>query len=269
MKKFSILLALSCLIAWQLPAQCGGKGMKALDDKDYKGAFSAFEECLGTDPNDISANFGMARLYGADPAKKDRQKAKAHLVLAEDAWAKLDEKGRAKLEKLGITTADLEARRSQIESSFLEAAKGQNTVAAYDEFLAAFPNSKLGTVCRNYRNDLAYKEAQADGSVEALDAYIARYPDAENLPTVTATRDQLASTVALKTNTEGAMENFLQRYPGAKQAAQIQQRLNAIAFENVKAENTIAAFERYIARFPDSVFIPQAQDRLAFLKSQE
>ncbi|HEX2901636.1 MAG TPA: hypothetical protein VHS96_18130 [Bacteroidia bacterium] len=267
MKRITLFAALLLCIVIQSQAQCGGKGMKAIDAKDYSTAWTAFEDCLKEDASDISANFGMSRLYGMDPSKKDMQKALDHLVLAESGWAKLDEKGRAKYEKLGVTTAELESRRSRIESTFLEAAKTKNTVEAYDGFLLAFPNSVSATVCRNYRNNLAYDLALKEGSVEALDNYLTTYPDAENVADVAKVRDEMATVETLKANTEDAMVNFLKRYPNAIQAPQVQQRLNAVAFENAKAANTVDAFRSYVARFPDSVFITQAKEKLEWLEA--
>lgn len=269
MKRAFFLIAALLTLSLQLPAQCGGKGMKAIESKDYSGAFAAFEDCLKSDPSDVSANFGMSRLYGLDPAKKDMGKAMEYLKATEAGWAKLDEKGRAKFEKLGVTTAEIESRRSRVEASFLEAAKAKNTIAAFDEFLIAFPNSTSTTVCRNYRNDLALKIATATGTVDALDEYLSTYPDAENFADVSKTRDKLATEAALKANTEEALSHFLAHYPTALQGPQIQQRLNAVAFENAKAANTIDAFQVYIARFPDAVFIPQAKEKLEWLLAQE
>jgi hypothetical protein len=269
MKRVTLLAVLMICLVFQSYSQCGGKGVKALEEKDFPTAWAEFEECLKEDANDISANFGISRLYGMDPSKKDMQKALDHLLLAEAGWAKLEVKDRTKFEKLGVTTAELELRRSRIEASFLEAAKAKNTVEAYDAFLLAFPNSTSATVCRNYRNDRAYELAKQEGTVEALDRYLTTYPDAENAAEVTKVRDLAATNETLKANTEEAMENFLQRYPNAIQAPQIQQRLNAVAFENAKAANTVDAFREYIARFPDSVFIIQAKEKLELLESQE
>jgi hypothetical protein len=270
MKRFTLIICALLAIGSSALAQCGGKGLKAIDAKDYATAWTSLDECLKADPDDISAHFGLSRLHGIQEAgKKDKALALDHLRQATAGWDKLDEKGRAKFEKMGITTASLEERRDRIESTFLEAAKAENTVAAYDEFLITFPNSKSANTCRNYRNDLAYKLATDAGTVDALDEYIMAYPDAENIIDVTKARDLLASTEALKTGTEASLTHFLQRYPTALQAPQVQQRLNAVAFDNAKAANTVEAFKNYIARFPDAVFITQAREKLEWLEAQQ
>ena len=79
MKRFTLLAALLLCLLVESQAQCGGKGMKALEVKDYASAWTDFENCLKEDAGDISANFGISRLYGMDPAKKDPQKALQNL----------------------------------------------------------------------------------------------------------------------------------------------------------------------------------------------
>lgn len=269
MKTITLFAVLMCCVAISSSAQCGGKGMKAIDAKDYKTAWTSFEDCLKSDPNDISANFGMSRLYGMDPSKKDPQKALDHLVVVETQWAKLDKKERAKFEKLGVTNAEIASRRSRVEATFLEVAKAQNTVEGYEKFLIDFPNATAATVCTNLRNNRAYELALQEGSVEAIDAYLTTYPDAENAKDVAKERDKRATAEALQANTEEALSNFLLRYPNALQAPQIQQRLNALAFENAKTANTVSAYKSYISRFPDSVFITQAKEKLEMLEVQE
>lgn len=268
MKRSFTLLTLTLTLALQLQAQCGGKGLKAIDAKDYKTAWSSLEDCLASDPDDISAHFGMSRLYGIGEAgKKDKDKALEHLKKAEAGWSQLDDKGKAKYDKVGINNAAMEERRTRIESTFLEAAKAANTVQAFEDFLLAFPNSAHSTTCRNYRNDLAYKLADQSGTVDALDDYLMTYPDAENYADATKVRDLKASAVALKADTEEALKHFISRYPNALQAPQVRQRLNAVAFENAKAANTAAAFRDYIAQYPESVFITQAKEKLEWLEA--
>jgi hypothetical protein len=269
MKKVILTTGLLLGVWAQSLAQCGSKGMKAIDAKDYATAWAAFEECLRDDPDDLSANFGMSRLYGLDPARKDMKKALEHLVITETGWAKLDARGQAKFERLGVTATELASRRSRIETSFLEAAKAANTVEAYDNFLLSFPNSTSTTICTNLRNKRAYELALEDGSVAAIDQYLVTYPDAENAKDVARERDKRATAEALQANTEEALGNFLLRYPNALQAPQIQQRLNAVAFENAKTTHTVEAYQQYIARFPDSVFLTQARERLEWLLTQE
>jgi tetratricopeptide (TPR) repeat protein len=269
MKRLTLLVVLTAALTYSTYGQNAAKGLKAIDAKDYTTAWKELEGAHQADANDIAANFGLSRLFGIGEAgKKSKEKALEHLQAAEAAWARLDEKGREKLVKSGVTTAELDERRTKIESTFLEAAKAENTLEAYNAFLEAFPNAKALTTATNYRNALAFEMAQEQGTVEALDKFLAAYPKAEQAAEAATIRNQMATAEALKANTEEALKNFLKKYPDALQAPQIQQRLNAVAFENAKAANTIEAFENYIILCPESVFITQAKERLEWLKSQ-
>ena len=251
-------------------AQSTSKGLKALEAKDYPAAWENFEGAVQDNPSDVAAQFGLSKLYGIEGSgNKSKEKALEHLVAAENAWAKLDEKGKAKVEKSGVTFAELNSRRNQIESSFLEAAKDVHTIEAYDEFLKNFPESKHAVAATNYRNALAWDQARENGSVAAMDEFLTKYPDADEVKVATPIRDERATVLALQAGTEEALTNFLSKYPAAIQAPQIKQRLNAVAFENAKLTNTIAVYREYIERYPDSVFLTQAKERLEWLENQE
>lgn len=270
MKRIVPLLLFAGFLFGSLFAQSASKGMKALKAKDYTNAWKNFEVAAINDPNDAAAQFGLSKMYGIEAAgRKDKDKALEHLLAAEAAWAKLDEKSQSKLSKLGVTTAELTTRRTRIESSFLEVAKKENTLDAYNAFLKNFPNAKGAIAATNYRNALAWEQTQENGSIEAMDNFIANYPNADEVKTATPIRDERATVLALQAGTEASLTNFLDKYPSAVQAPQIKQRLNAVAFENAKITNTAAAFKSYIERFPDSVFLTQAKERLEWLESKE
>lgn len=266
MKTF--LLSTLLLLALSAPLQAQvAKGLKALETKDYPTAKAAFETALITDPNDAAAHFGLSRYYGLPATgEKDNEKALASLEAAEAAFQKADDKEKARLDKSGVNKVNLTERRDRIESSFLESAKEINTIASYDAFLQRFPNSTVARPATNYRNDLAYKAAEAAATEAAWNDFITRYPEAEVLPQAITQRNQVAAAAALKTNTVNAYSAFIKNYPDAPQTPQMQQRLNAVAFEEVKTANTIAAYEQYIRDYPDSIFIAQARERLAYLK---
>lgn len=270
MKNFVLLFLLSGFLVGNVVAQTASKGVKALNSKDYEEAWKNFEVAAITDPSDVAAQFGLSKMYGIDAAgRKDKAKALEHLLAAEAAWAKLDEKSQSKLSKLGVTTAELTSRRSRIEASYLEAAKDENTIAAYNVFLENFPESKSAVSATNYRNALAWEQTQANGSIAAMDKFLADYPNADEVKIATPIRDERATVLALQAGTEAALTSFLEKYPAAPQAPQVKQRLNAVAFENAKIENSVAAYKSYIERFPDSVFLTQAKERLEWLETKE
>ena len=268
MKKVLFVL-LCCFGISLLHAQSPEKGFKALQANDYAQARSIFEATLETDPDNVAAHYGMSRIHGiAAAGDKDKEKALDHLIQAEWNYPKGDEKARAKLDKMGVTRANLTERRNRIEKSFLKEATEANTVAAYNAFMERFPESKSVQAALNHRNKVAYDNAQATGTVAALDEFIATYPKSYEAGKAIPVRDQMAADAALKANTESAFRDFIDHYPEAKQAPMIEQRLFATAFENAKAAGTSAALETYIRDYPDSIFIEQAKEKRDWLHGQ-
>ena len=250
--------------------QSVSKGFKAFEKNDYATAKSIFSSVLAENEGDVAANFGMSRYYGISATQeKNKEKALEYLEKAEANYPFDDAKAQGKYIKLGISQVEMETRREQIEKSILEDAKKANTVAAYEEFLGRFPESKVVMTATNYRNKVAYANALKAGSVAALDAYIEKYPDAYEVTKAVPTRNKMAAKVALETNTEAGFQHFLEHYPDAPQAPQMDQRLNAVAFESAKAVGTAQAFEAYIQNYPESIFLGQAKEKLDWLKSKE
>ena len=269
MKKGILLLFLCANMAVMLHAQAS-KGNKSLDAKDFQGAKAAFEAALAADPNDAAAFLGMARYY-AIPTNPglNLDLAIENLGMAEKNYLNSDPKTKAKFEKEGVTQLSLSERRDRTEAAILEIAKKANTIAAYNEFIRRFPDSKVARPATTYRDNLAYKEAYAKATEETWNEFLKDYPQSERVPEATTLRNKVAAASAMEKNTEESYLAFVKNYPEALEKPQMQQRLNAVAFENAKAINTTRAYQDYINRFPDSVFLSQAQERRDALEALE
>lgn len=260
-------ILLFALLTWGSLSAQTAKGLKALEASDYKGAKAAFESALASDASDAGAHLGLSRYYGIQASgERDLEKAIASLASAEQLYNAADEKGKAKHEKSGVSATTLAERRSKIEAAFLEQAKDVNTIAAYDAFLARFPASTVARPATNYRNELAFKAAEAENTEASWNYFVRTYPEAEVLPQAIINRNKVASEAALKANTVAAYSAFLQNYPDALQAPQMQQRLNSVAFDAAKATNTVDAYQAYLRDYPESIFVAQAKQRLEALQ---
>lgn len=265
MKHYAWMILVLLLTAGTATAQTA-KGLKALENSDYKGAKAAFESALAADPDDAAAHLGLSRYYGIQASgERDLEKALASLASAENLYNAADEKGKAKHEKAGVSATTLAERRAKVESAFLEQAKDAHTIAAYDAFLKRFPASSVARPATNYRNELAFKAAEAENTEASWNHFIQTYPEAEILPQAILNRNKVASEAALKANTVAAYSAFVRNYPDALQAPQMQQRLNSVAFDAAKAAHTRDAYEAYLRDYPESIFVEQAKQRLETL----
>lgn len=249
-------------------SQSATKGLKALEKKDYATAKSEFEGVIQTDPNNVLANYGLARYYGSSSSgEKDLEESLNFLEKAEAAFKKADEKSKGKYEKAGVNELALKSRRENIERNLFEQVKKLNSIGAFSAFALRFPDSKYGEMARNSRNKLAFEVAKNANTVEELNRFLATYPDAYEKQTATDLRNKMAADEAIKAGTAAAMLDFLKQYPDAPQAAGLRQRANATGFEEAKKADTVEAFRFYVDNFPESIFLPQARQRLMELEA--
>jgi outer membrane protein assembly factor BamD (BamD/ComL family) len=268
MKKIVLLTALIIFVTSAF-AQKATKGYKDLDDKNYEDARKLFESELKDDPNDVAANYGMSRYYGATShGERDTELSLEHLVKAEEGYAKMDEKGKDKLEKAGLTSGDLISRRDKVEKTFFEYAKKDNAIPVYEKFAARFPESKYALNALELRDGLAYDQAKSINTIEAYTQYLKKYPDSYGAKEARQKRNIMAADKALKENTVEGFQFFVENYPESPSAEQMKQRLYGAAWEEVQKINTPAAYSNYAQKYPESVFAEKAKARASAMGGQ-
>ena len=96
-------------------------------------------------------------------------------------------------------------------------AKSQNSIEAYEEYLAKYPEGKHAAEAREKITDLHYQQAESASTIEAYEEYLAKYPAEKYASTVRERITQLhceqAYEQAESVNTIEAYEEFLKRYP--------------------------------------------------------
>jgi outer membrane protein assembly factor BamD (BamD/ComL family) len=256
-------LLLALLLAWTATAfaQKATKGYKDLDDKNYEDARKIFEGVLNDEPNDVAAHYGMSRYYGATShGERDTELSLDHLVKAEEGYAKMDAKEKEKLEKAGLTSADMASRRDKVEKTFFEYAKKENAIPAYEKFATRFPDSKYVTPALEARDALAWETASKINTIESLNEFLAKYPESYQSKEAKQRRNIMAADKALKENTAEAFRHFVENYPDAPSAPQMKQRLYAAEWETVQKTHTKEAYAEYARKYPESVFAEKARN---------
>jgi hypothetical protein len=140
-------------------------------------------------------------------------------------------------------------------------AKAENTVAAYQTFLAAHPNDAHAADAKNMISSMedsdVWTGAQHANTVAAYQAYLDKFPQGSNAAAARDAVTGLKRAEAWKTAQSGnvpALRSFLQEYPTAPEAA-----LAKAQIDKLTAYHTQLATESTDAR---------AQKRLARLRAQ-
>lgn len=79
---------------------------------------------------------------------------------------------------------------SKVESDWKQAI-GENTIAAYENHLAGFPDSAHAVEARSAITQLEWQAARDANTIDALEQFIATHPEAPQLNSATEARDEL------------------------------------------------------------------------------
>ena len=97
-----------------------------------------------------------------------------------------------------------------------KAVQEQDTVEAYEKFLAENPNSPQRLAAQIRLEDLSLEAAQAAGTLEAYDAFIAKFPDGTNAEKAKNERIEFLWTWADSEDTKDAWEKYIKEAKAAK-----------------------------------------------------
>ncbi|MBK7753704.1 MAG: WG repeat-containing protein [Flavobacteriales bacterium] len=205
------------------------KGFEALSMHDYFLARKLFQ--AEVDKHPAAAWYGLSVISGrADNPFYQLDSAYAYLLRAEVTFGLADDRERMRIKPLGVDQDAIVAQREHIHSVAWDLTKAQNTIAAYDRFLAQYERSTQAEEARLVRDHLAFQEAR-------------------------------------EVNTSTAYQEFLDRFPRSRQVYEARGRLQEAIFREATAEGTIASHQRFIADHGDSPYVEQAEDAIYALST--
>ena len=200
------------------------KAFAALEVHDYFLARKHFKQQVKRHP--AAAWYGLSVISGrANNPFYNEDSCHVFILRADAAFTMAPDKERARIGKVGVDHAAIEAQRTHAFRLGWERARSANTIAAYDRYINAYVQSPF--------------EAEA-----------------------TQIRDRLAFLEAREANTAAAYEAFVQRYPNAREVFEARSRWNEAVFRESTAAGTIDAFKRFIADHPENPWVHQAEEQV-------
>jgi hypothetical protein len=151
---------------------------------------------------------------------------------------------------------------SNPKADFAEAAR-QDTVAAYEAFLAKHPRAEAAAAARERIGGLLWAEAEKDGTRAAYTRLLADPRAGTRLPDARRAIEALDWTEAAAAGTAAALEAFLQAYPESSHAGDARRAADALRWAAARQARTLEAAEAFLAAHPGSA---HAEDARAFVK---
>lgn len=198
------------------------KAFDALQVHDYFKARKLFLQQVKRHP--AAAWYGLSSISGrANNPFYDEDSCQAYIMRADAAFSLAPDKERARIAKVGVDHAAIEAQRTHAARLGWERAKSAHTVAAYNRYLDTYTQSPFAEEARLVRDHLAFAQAR-------------------------------------EANTAQAYRDFLTRYPKAREVYEARSRLNEAVYRERTADGELASFQAFIREHPDNPWVQQAEE---------
>lgn len=270
--RFLLAVLVAC-VSLNLPAQVKSYPCsKQIEKGQFDKVLKKLNKILEKDPNDCEVNYAVYQYYFAkDNPDYSIRGAYLSLALANELYARVDEKEQAKLRKKGYSFDFFRQQLETVTQAAYDQAQASNTISAYNEFLRDYPlaSSALRGKATATRNSLAFTQAVEQNTITAYKTFIAAYPEAAEVRQAQAKIYELAYAEALQENTIAAYRKFIDNYPQAPQVGQAQGKIYSIAYAEATQVNTIDAYQQFINWYPYAPQAKSAQDKIYFMAYAE
>lgn len=199
---------------------------KALLKGDLEKAESLVIQSLQKDVVNPGANYLYSLIYTIDTFPRyNIDTAQIFIVEALRDWELLPEKEQEKNIKRGFYPALFTAQKERIDSLGFGRATGKGDVAAYESFMAQFP-------------------------------------DAAQVPQAIELRDSVAFAQASAEDTWQSYQAFYQKYPNALQVPEAEDRYKTLIFDDLTSDQKLSSFREFLRKFPNTPFRKEAEEQI-------
>ena len=147
-----------------------------------------------------------------------------------------------------------------------------DNVAAYERYLAVWPDGRHASEARRRLDGFAWDDARRTGTVVSYQAYLERSPQGRHASEARQRLDDFAWDDARRTATVVSHQAYLDRFPEGRHASEATEVIHSLRhderlFTELEGSTDLAAYEIFLERYPGHMREPNA--RRAVLDMQE
>lgn len=252
-----VLLLTACLL---LAQEYEYPGLKQMQKGNYDAVQKDIEKHLAKTPDDVPYLFTAAKLYStAEYSERNIPKAYKYICDCKTKFTRLDPAAQDKLIARGLTKEYLNSAIHEVCSLALKDAEAVNTEEAYNQFLKAYPRSipSLQRQAKEHLSHIAFDAAAGQNTIEAYETFMAQHPNGSDVKEATRRRNALAYEQVRATNTVAAYTAFIDQYPKSDEIPDAWQQIYALKLREAQTAGNKDALEQYCSTYPDSPFARQ------------
>lgn len=249
MRKYIFLVCLVCFSMVTIAQEACFSMYKA---KEWEKLEKKVLPILQKQPRNVPYNHIAGLMYSnKEYSKYDLDKAYNCLAIAKADFNKLTPAEREKYAK-HTTSKKIQKDLDTVCQRLFEATMHSNSVATCNSFLKNYKRAsqELQASVIEYRNMLAFAEAERKNTIDSYQNFISLYPEASGIPTAIKKRDKLAYEETMKKNNCTAFLSFIKNYPQSEYVPEIQKLYGDRIFVEQTAKDDYKSFEQFVRANP-------------------
>jgi hypothetical protein len=247
------------------------KGFKLLNTGVYNEAIQNFYDELKSSPENVAANYGLAKIFKAKDFK--RYNLDSAFLFAQRAFVKTplnpDDKESKKYLEFGVRDFTVQELYNTIQKEAFDNANKTNTIEAYNHFIATYKDKAFVKQSTEKRNTLAFDAAKKVNTAEAIKVFMTDYP--ESIETAKASllyEELLYKSVTADGKTE-SYKKYMEQYPKGTYYNEAKTNFEQRGFETILKENKLDAYVRFEKSYPNHPQIGRVQDSIYVFITKE
>jgi outer membrane protein assembly factor BamD (BamD/ComL family) len=247
------------------------KGFKLLNTGDYDEAIANFSDELKTMPDNVAANYGLAKVFSAKDFK--RYNLDSAFIFAQRAHVKLplkpDDKNTKKYLEFGVRDFTVQELYNQIQKEAFDESVKTNTIEKFNRFISTYSDKNLLEQATDLRNTLAYEAAEKENTHQALKKFIDTYPASKEAPKATMLYEKLLYKYVTADGKPESYKKYMEQYPKGAYFEEAKSEYEQRGLEKTLKENTLDAYVKFQKSYPNHPSIGRVQDSIFVLFTKE
>lgn len=134
-------------------------------------------------------------------------------------------------------------------------AKATNTIAAFEQFIQQYPESKYTELAKDIIDSLAYEKMKIFDTEGAYYHYYSEYPDSRFAIESRNKAASIAFDNASEENEESVYMEFVKKYSGTKYEKKAMNNAAKIRLMNIYEDYSKSKFQKFVIDYPDSEYV--------------
>lgn len=151
---------------------------------------------------------------------------------------------------------------SRSEELHFTLAKEMNTILGYFEFLKQYPRTTYRSDIMQRISKISWEDAREKPSLFLFSELLDDYPDSEEVKYVRSAIEELVVREIFEQNSIFANQEFLDRFPNSSLKNGVNDRIEKLAFQRSVDSNSILALLEFLRLYPDSQYSNVVREQL-------